>query len=228
MISKGFKWLGGVSLLAAVLLPAGGCFSTHPGVRGNGIYASENRSDAVAPFDEISLDTSANVEITVDPTLASPVVVVNADENLLPIIRLEVRGSRLHIRSTASHSSRNGVLVEVVTPSLSGVYLRGSGKMYARGIASERLEGRISGSGQMTLAGQTRDAQLAVTGSGTIIAADLEAEVGHATISGSGNISLYAREEAKLKISGSGAIACHGKPARVEQDVAGSGFISVR
>lgn len=221
-------WPRAWSLAAAVILAIAGCrIEAPPGVRGNGVYLSENRSDTIAPFDRVSLDSSANVEITVDPSLATPAVVVSADENLLGIIRTEVRDSRLHIRSERSHSSRNGVLVEIIVPSLSATYIRGSGNMYARNIEAQSFQARISGSGQMTLSGRASQADYAVTGSGSIIAGELEAAAAAAHIGGSGNISLFASEDARLSISGSGGIACYGHPARVNRNVSGSGYISV-
>jgi hypothetical protein len=66
------------------------------------------------------------VDVRVGP---APSLVVEADSNLLPLIRTEVRGDTLYIYAERSYRSRNPVHVIYTVPRLSDLRQNGSGRV---------------------------------------------------------------------------------------------------
>lgn len=99
------------------------------------------------------------------------------------------------------------LVVEIVTPSISGVAIDGSGKIETQGEfpGTDRLDAAINGSGTIDLRG---------------IAADRS----DTAISGSGEIRVKTNRTLNAAISGSGTILYWGSPA-VSSAISGSGTI---
>ena len=84
----------------------------------------------------------------------------------------------------------------------------------------------MSGSGDITLSGTTKDFDATISGSGDIEAYNLEADNVSATVSGSADIQVTAKKSIKARVSGSGDISYRGNPEKVDTKTSGSGDIS--
>lgn len=102
--------------------------------------------------------------------------------------------------------------------------ISGAGKMHFDNIAAKTTSMRIEGSGKYLIAGKSIEAQLSIDGSGRIQAQNLECEQVQASITGAGNISVWASERLTATITGSGDIAYQGQ-AKVSKTIIGSGSI---
>src|SRR5690606_7022638 len=132
-------------LPATALLLLAGCAGSVSAVRGNGVLLSEQRAAPPAPFDSVDLRGAMHVTITVDPSIPEPAIEIRADENLIPLVTTEVRSGTLHIDAERPLSSRNEIRVMIVTPSLAGARISGSGDLMAEGIEAQIFTGRVSG-----------------------------------------------------------------------------------
>jgi len=100
----------------------------------------------------------------------------------------------------------------------------GSGDIRMKNITVRSLDGSISGSGSMDIAGNTEadKLQIDISGSGKINAENFTAREGDVKISGSGNCRVNITDFLKGAISGSGNIYYKGK-SRVDIAISGSG-----
>lgn len=98
--------------------------------------------------------------------------------------------------------------MEIVTPRIEGVAIRGSGDI--------RAEGDLPG---------TRDLDVAISGSGRIDTRAVRAANVNAAISGSGTMLISADEMLTTAISGSGDVTYWGEP-RLQTAIQGSGRIN--
>jgi hypothetical protein len=121
-------------------------------------------------------------------------VVVEGSEQDLEKLITEVKNGALKIKfQSSSHKSKTTIKVWVTAPEINGVAVAGSGKVIA--------EGKIS----------SDDFDLAVSGSGDIKFASLEADALEIAISGSGNIDMTGgADRAEISISGSGDVEAEG------------------
>ena len=207
-------------LLPLALLGLSACGLAGADVHGSGTVRTEARP--VSGFTGVTVGGSLDVDITIGGATKVEVI---ADDNLLPIIRTEVKGDQLVIDARDSYSTRSDVLVRITVPRLAALSVSGAADGVVRGVAGDALALAVSGSGSIKASGQTRRLSAQVSGSGDLHARDLRADTASASVSGSGDVDLTVRETLAASVSGSGSIDYWGKPGNVVRNISGSGTI---
>jgi Putative auto-transporter adhesin, head GIN domain len=216
------------------------CHFPFMGTKGSGPIKTEVRN--VNGFKGIELDLAGEVEVRVSDTYS---VEVQAQENLLPLLRTEVENGRLKIYFGENVSYSESLKVLVSGPAFNDLSIGGSGKISVlTPIQSERMnidiagsgdvlipqatfgavECSISGSGSIELGGTANATQAAIGGSGDIRAKQLATNELRASIAGSGSVTAHVVQVLKADIAGSGDIFYSGEPT-VESNVSGSGSV---
>ncbi len=214
-------------------------------VEGNGQMTTATRT--TTGYDKVDLTGAMDVEL-VKGTEGR--LRIEAEENLIPHITTEVKNGELVISVEKGFnlqpSRNNPIKVTVPFESLDGVYLTGSGDIYTSDmIKSENFEtkvtgsgnirlqlqakqarARLTGSGNMDLRGSAEDFNCKITGSGDINAFDFKCEAVDATVIGSGNLQVHATEELRANVPGSGDIVYSGNPRKEDFKTLGSGSVS--
>ncbi len=175
------------------------------GVRGSGVRSEEVRQ--VEAFHSVRLKTPARVELAVGP---APSLVVSGDDNVVPEVRTHVSGGTLLIELPGSWRTREELLVRLTTPSLQGFRIEGSGEVHVDGLAAERLELAIEGSGALRARGRASDLKASIEGSGSLDLDELTAERAELEIDGSGAIEAAVTSGLHYSIEGSGCITYSG------------------
>lgn len=191
-------------------------------VEGSGVQASQERQ--VDEFSAIELAGPAEVTVTVGEEQS---VVVEADDNILPLIETNVRGDTLVIGTKALTTLDPDlpITVNVTVTSLDEVSLSGSGDITIQGIAAPSFEIELSGSGDITAEGAADSLTISLNGSGDVACGDLKAKSVTASINGSGDVTVYAIDSLDAAVYGSGTVEYRGDPAEVNQSAPGSGRV---
>ncbi|WP_373057436.1 head GIN domain-containing protein [Zunongwangia sp. H14] len=214
-------------------------------VKGNGKMVTEERS--TSNYDEVQLVGSMDVELI---SGSEGRLKVEAESNLQEYILTEVEGGKLKISVKKGvelrPSGNNEIKITVPFEELEEVSVTGSGdlwnsdKITASEFAAfltgsgdlnlhldvQDLKGSITGSGDIVMEGTAGHFECKVTGSGDFEAFNLKANTVEATVSGSGDLMVYASEKLTARVSGSGDITYKGKPAKEDFKVSGSGSVS--
>jgi hypothetical protein len=154
-------------------------------------------------------------------------VVVEADDNIVPLLETHVQAGRLIIsnppRTTilADHPIR----VHVTVKALNMVSLPGSGGIRVSGFSGDTLKVDLPGSGSIAAAGTAGHVEITLSGSGNIICGDLKAGTVNISLSGSGDVTVYAIESLDVKLSGTGSIHYGGNPPTVTKNITGAGSV---
>ena len=236
----------GLSLLA-VLLAAAACQAGPINVlTGSGTVRSESRP--VSAFDEVELAGVGALTITQGPQES---LTVEAEDNLLPQIRSEVRGRRLVIEldggRTVTLRPTKPIRYAVTVRDLTAVKLSGAGNVAIPGLTTSTLDVRVSGAGDVTLDGLTAgelalalsgagDAtvsgtvtrqEVTMSGAGSYRAERLESQDARLTVRGAGGATVRASNALNVKVSGAGMVEYFGNPT-VSQDISGAGRVTRR
>jgi hypothetical protein len=184
---------------------------------------------------------SADVHLSHGPNFN---VRVEAQENILKIIKTEEENGILKIDNSQNTMKNKRVKVYVTAPTYNSImisgsgdvfvtdaivahtlncYVEGSGNLTAK-VALQHLNVNIKGSGQITMEGSVPKADFIVKGSGDFLRRRLQAEIATVDLSGSGDIEIAVNKEINGKISGSGDLTYEGNP-QVSMTVKGSGKI---
>jgi hypothetical protein len=215
------------------------------GERGNGHLVTETRPLRGFTGVEIALPFDATVREGRDFQ-----VKVRVDENLLPLLKTELKGDTLKVYFDhgASHVD-DDAKVEITLPDLRAVAAAGSGDVSATGGRRKDLSLALAGSGDLSYSGPAANLRVGTAGSGSVRvqlngdaegveigskgSGDVTVEGGHArelvvATAGSGSIraeDLTARD-GKLATSGSGDIEVRLEGGHASFAVAGSGGIT--
>lgn len=225
-------------VLAAACTVLGGCVIVTSGseglqvdtplysnaVQGNGIAARDARP--VAPVQALEVNGSITVEARIGPVAA---LVVEADSNLLPLIRTEVRDGTLVIGATQAYRGRTPVRVLYTAPRLAAVRHSGSGRLSVQGLDGAPLAVAHTGSGSVLLAGQVASLQADSSGSGGIDAAGLQSGSADLTLAGSGHVDVgqVRGEHATARLDGSGRLRIAGAVRMLTARANGSGRLDL-
>jgi len=233
------KKITGIVLVIVVL--GSSCMWEGHRVKGNGHVTTQSKP--IGDINGVELHNSFDV-ILIEGSPAN--VRIEAEENIIPYIELQVENGVLNIRTqdNVSLRTKKSVKIYVTAPSFSRIKNTGSGDITSESRISNDSELRISGtgsgdikldvdapeidvnntgSGTIKLAGESKKFSGDVTGSGDIRAMDLMAEEANAKVTGSGNIDLYSSVKVNASITGSGDIRYKGGAQVVSSSKTGSG-----
>jgi hypothetical protein len=202
---------------------------------------TENR--VVSGFDRVDVSGGGSLDIIQDGTEA---LTVETDDNVMQYITSEVRGGTLylgmdfgmrslipsrlhftlHVKDLAGISTSGSwtVVSAAIKATDLDINVSGTGDVQVDSLTVDKLSASISGSGKMTLAGETKQQGIDISGSGKYLAGDLRSQDATITISGSGSITVWATGTLAAHISGSGSVSYYGSP-QVSFDQSGSGSV---
>jgi hypothetical protein len=184
---------------------------------------SESRN--VSGFEEVELQGVGNLSIQ---QTGSESLIVEAEEDVLPKIRTEVRNNRLIIGPKPSTNLQitEPINYKLTVKDLNALKLSGSGDINAEGISTDELAITISGAGSLKAAGETDGQDIYISGAGNYEAEDLESKEVKIDVGGAGSAIVNVSDELDAKVSGSGSVKYMGAPTTVKQDVTGAGRVS--
>lgn len=227
--------------LAFFSLSSSGC-GYIDGVDGNGKVVKETRN--VSSFDQLEVGGAFNIFLTQGNTES---LVIEADENLMPLIITEVRGGKLIIetRENIRHSKSLNIYLtfrEVNKMDISGACeLTGADNLSFKTLeiqgsgASEidlkltvfKLNGDFSGASELDLAGSADECYMNLSGASELEAFEFVVKNFEIDLSGAGNANIHVTENLKAEVSGAASIRYEGDP-RVDSQISGAGSVKSR
>lgn len=223
-----------VSLLALALLA--GCESynydtvtmptrvaVNPAVTivGSGVTASEARP--VAGFSAVTVSGPFRVVLTP----GAPSLEVTADDNVVPLVRSEVRGDTLFVDFTLGSvnlARTREITVRATAPELREARASGAAVLEMSGVEAERLTIDLSGAAAGSAAGVVGELTLLLSGASRWNGAALRARTVRATLSGASSALQRVSDSLRADLSGASTLEYLGDPA-VVSNVSGASLV---
>jgi hypothetical protein len=195
--------LTGLAILSALALFTG-CYKGWHTIEGNYNVVTETRY--YSGFERVINEGDFDVYIIQD---GSDEVSIEAESNLIPLIRTRIEGSALVIDTKDNLQNNYPMKVFVHLQDIREIRLSGSGLMEALNINAGDLDVSISGSGNIFVSGTADVTDCQISGSGSMDIGLSCREV-EADISGSGDMEIWGTaEKGDFKISGSGSMRAY-------------------
>jgi hypothetical protein len=211
-------------------------------IHGNGVVKTVEKP--VSAFKNVEAD--GDIKLIVIQGDLQPVK-LEGDENILPFIEVIQEGDKITIQTKEGYNlSPSGDLnVYVTSPVYKSISVSGSSdivgqnkitsndelELEASGAGEIKMEldapkvtAGISGSGSISLKGQTKDFSIELSGAAHANCYDLLTENTTVTISGAGSAQVYASVKLNAEVSGAGNIHYKGN-ANVSQSISGAGSV---
>lgn len=205
--------------------------------RGSGNVISESRT--VSDFSAVTFAGIGDMTVIQGETES---LVIEAEDNILPLIEVEVRDGTLHIGIQAS-DWRDTVLPtrpirytltidDLDRLALSGLgnirfdrlqaedftlVISGAGNVSLGGLEAASVTVQMSGAGNADLSGRVNAQVVTITGAGNYQAGDLESRETVITTSGLGNAILWVHDSLNVTITGAGSVDYYGSPQLTER-----------
>ncbi len=216
--------IGAVAAVVAGLGALAGCGVGGVGVSptASGKIVSETRQ--IQGFDAVDLSGAGKLILTQSATES---VVVEADDNAMPLVTTELSGRTLRLSTKNGLPTNARVTYKVGIEDLTAISVSGAGDVTASAVDTPSLKLEQSGAGNITAAGQAGDLDVDISGAGDYDGADLAATTARVSVSGAGNAVVKVERSLDARVSGAGSIEYIGNPS-VNQQTSGAGSIKKR
>lgn len=213
-------------------------------VKGSGNIRTEDRS--VSEFKNVEVSGASKIMVSQGDHSA---VKIEGDDNLLQYIEVLQEGDKIIVREKSGFNLKPtaDLLVYVTSrvynqidasgacdivgqtkisnPEDLEVRVSGAGDIKMEVDAPE-LRAKVSGSGSVTLKGQTKNVDLDLTGAANAYCYDLLSENTKVDISGAGSAEVFASVKLDASVSGAGSVSYKGNATTVSQHVSGAGSVN--
>ena len=229
-----------ITIISVLAVFTDSCKWTIGMVRGSGDIESEERD--VSGFNEVSFTGMGNLIITQGKEES---LRVEADDNILPLIRTEGFGDRLTIGFKRGYNFIPAANIKfyLTVVDLNKISFSGAGKVDCEGLETDKLEFDISGAGDidfnlsadeiritssgagdLTLSGKVESQDVDISGVGRYNAEELESKECEIEVAGAGSATVNVAEELNISLSGVGNVYYIGTP-QIRQDISGLGKV---
>jgi hypothetical protein len=229
-----------IKLLAIALLAALTACSDPECITGSGNIITDDRE--VSGFTTVVQDIPGEMYITQGNEFK---LAIKADDNILGDIRSSVHEDELYIGSGLDLCNVT-ITTYITLPEPEAFSLSGSGDIICDGsmnsgtvsfvvdgsgdirlndVHSDIFSARITGTGDVTVRGESDSAYARIDGTGGIYLKDFETRACFYSINGSGDIYAWVNDNLNARISGTGDIYYLGDPENINARVVGVGGV---
>lgn len=189
-------------------------------VTGSGKVGKEDRK--VPAFHGIAIMIPAQLEAKQG---APGPLSIEADDNLIPYIKTEVKDGVLYIDSKESIQTRSKLSFKVSSAKLDSLQTKGACTAKISDLKGNEFKASANGTVSMNLAGEVNNFVSAIDGTGSVDSSKLKAKKVFVDIKGTGTAKVNASETLDATIKGTGSIKYSGDP-KVKQNIFGLGTVS--
>jgi len=202
---------------------ASGCFVGMKSSISSGGGPKMSVSSTPSNFTKIRLEGAANVRWS-PGTKAS--LTIEGPQDAVKNTETKVENGWLVISQKPMTRINGTITATISAPSLDEVDLLGAGNIDAAGIQGKSFKAKMSGAGNVTVAGDVDAVELTLSGAGNLNAEGLKAKDVKVSVAGTGSADVFASGKLYAQVSGVGNVTYSGKPGKVDSNVSGVGRIA--
>lgn len=178
-------------------------------VRGSGNVVTEARD--VTRFDRVRLDGIGNLTLH---RAATESLELTADDNVLPLLRSDVRGGELQLGIDDDINLRqaNELRYDIGFRGLTRLELAGAIEADGAGVDGDTLDVALAGAIDLRLGGRVDRHDVDLRGAGSYQAGALRTRVASVSIAGAGHVVVRVSERLDVQFAGAGVVEYFGDP----------------
>ena len=190
------------------------------GVKGSGHTATDVRP--LTDFTSVEAGGIFQVEIVAQKDYS---VQVEADDNLLPLIKTEVDDGVLRIDSDGHFKTSSPIRIRISAPNIEMIDASGVSNITLSGVKNTELTVKGSGASKITVAGESTKLVVDVSGATRVNADDLTAETAEIDASGASSVSVNVTNEIRSDLTGASKVFYSGSP-KLDTNKSGASSVS--
>jgi hypothetical protein len=211
--------------LCVALALSWACGGSDHGICSNVVGSGNLVTESRAVTDFAAVEVSAAAHLVVEQT-GGESLSVTAEDNVLPLVRSEVRNGRLilGLEPNAGVTITREILFRLTVRDLAEVEASGATRVEMRGVDSAELTLRFSGASSVSARGAVDRAILTLAGASHCEAPELRTRVLTATVSGASYALVRASDFLEANVSGASVLEYLGDP-RLGTSVTGGSLV---
>lgn len=186
-------------------------------VQGSGNFVTEKR--IVSSFKNVDISGIFEVEITAQKDFS---VEVEADDNLLSLIKTQVSGDTLSIESDKKFSSNQRVKIRISAPDIENLDVSGVSNTNLSNLNNQSLKIDSSGASKINVAGRTDRLVIDSSGASRIDTQSLEASDVSIEARGASQINVDVSDVLSADLSGASHVNYSGNPTEINKKTSGA------
>lgn len=190
------------------------------GIKGSGNVQTEKRE--ISNFKSIEVGGAFVVEITAQKDFS---VEVEADDNLLPLVKTETNGETLSIETEHRFSTENPIRVRVSAPNIEDLQISGASKISVVNLKNDSFNVDSSGASKITVEGETKNLTVDMSGASKLDAENFKAESVSVDASGASCANVSVLNDLKVDLSGASKVVYFGSPSNLEKKISGASSV---
>jgi hypothetical protein len=191
-------------------------------VAGSGTRSSATRT--VETFHSVQASGAFTLEVRSGST--APSVVVEGDDNIVPLFVSDVSDGTLHLHlPSGSFDLKTPLFVRVEVPKLQRVEASGAIDTSVEAIAGKSFEAELSGACKLRASGTVDEFRVFGSGATRVDAFDLEGQDVRLSLSGASRGNVNAARALTVDVSGASTVRYRGTPS-VESSASGASSIA--
>lgn len=196
-------------------------FSFDRSIKGSGNQVTETRN--VDEFFSVDASGVFKVEIISQKDFS---VSVDADDNLLPHIKTEVKNGELKIFSERRIKSSNPIRIRITAPNVERIEASGATNIDISDLKNSSFEVDTSGASKVKVSGETADLNIDISGAGNVNSSGLTSQKAKVDASGASRVSVNAVTELDVDASGASNVTFSGSPVTISKRSSGASKIT--
>jgi hypothetical protein len=208
-------------LTVAALAGFASCRHLGKGVQGSGVRKTEKRD--LGAFKSIETNGAFEIQVTCQQPASFE---IEGDDNILPLIKTEVRDGSLHIHNEKSYNPTKPIAIRIGLADLNRFATDGAADVSITNVKNAKLSVNSTGAAKIKAEGQTKLVEINVPGAAKIDASNLRAERATVMVNGAAQVDVYASQQLDVTVSGVGQVTYHGNPGVVNKSVTGLGSVN--
>ena len=225
-------------LLGLILMMQTGCTYAFKGIKGNGNVVKQERK--VSDFSGFEVGGAFRVFLTQGD---EEKLIIEADENLLPVIETKVKGGTLIITTNENIKDFKTLNIYLTFKKMNDMEISGACHLTGENkfsfdnleldcsgasevdmkLSASSLEMDISGASNIDLYGSAEKISLDISGASSLEAYELETVNCDIEASGAANARISVSNELSAEVSGASKLRYKGNPKLISHDVSGAG-----
>jgi len=227
-------------LLGLILVMQTGCSYAFKGIKGNGNVVKQERK--VTGFSGLEVGGAFRVFLTQGD---EEKLIIEADENLLPVIETKVKGGTLIISTNENIKDFKTLNIYLTFKDMKDMEISGACHLTGENkfrfddleldcsgasevdmkFSANLINMDISGASNVNMYGSVDKAEMDVSGASKLNAFDLEVIACDVEVSGAANVKILVSKDLSVEVSGAAKMRYKGNPKLLSHEVSGAGSL---
>lgn len=194
-------------------------------IEGNGNIVTKEVPIKDIEIERLYYDIGGEITINIHPDFkGKESLTIQTDENIMEAINVSC-DNILELSCKKSTSPSRPVKVVLDTSSINYIVATNTGDIEGT-FTGAKLKVLLSGTGNLSLAGETDNLEVKASGTGQLFLKNLVSQNLELSLSGTSSGNCHASKSADIAISGVSNIELYGNPAKYSQHISGVGRIT--